>query len=66
MTDPTHSNRDENAESPCVNVCVIGTQGICMGCFRTLDEIGAWSRLADSQRIAINRECKKRQEANSA
>ncbi|MEO1615786.1 MAG: DUF1289 domain-containing protein [Planctomycetota bacterium] len=37
-----------------------------MGCFRTLDEIGAWSRLADSQRIAINRECKKRQEANSA
>ncbi|MGE5493120.1 MAG: DUF1289 domain-containing protein [Actinomycetota bacterium] len=40
--------------SPCINVCKMdaGT-GLCAGCFRTLDEIAAWSSADDQKRIDI-------------
>jgi len=37
--------------SPCIKVCTLDAKGICVGCGRTLSEIGQWSRLsADEQR----------------
>ncbi len=42
----------EQVPSPCVSVCVLDANGIlCLGCFRTLDEIASWSLLdADAKR----------------
>jgi uncharacterized protein len=41
-------------ESPCIKVCVMDpVSGLCRGCGRTLDEIGAWSTLRPSERTAI-------------
>lgn len=38
-------------ESPCNDVCTIDERtGWCLGCFRTLAEIGAWSTLDDTAR----------------
>ena len=38
---------DEPVPSPCVSVCRMDpASGLCEGCFRTLDEIAAWSRMA--------------------
>lgn len=46
-------NRDE-PDSPCVQTCVMHeASGLCMGCFRTLDEIATWSSLTRSERLAI-------------
>ena len=46
-------NRDE-IRSPCIRVCVIHPQArICAGCFRTSDEIAAWSRMRPAERTAI-------------
>ena len=28
-------------------------RGYCKGCFRTLDEIGRWTRMSDAERDAI-------------
>lgn len=43
--------------SPCVNICrmdAASSEGaICVGCFRTLDEIAQWSRADDSRKRAI-------------
>ena len=40
--------------SPCVNVCAIDPdKGICVGCFRTLDEIAAWVQLDTPRRLAV-------------
>jgi uncharacterized protein len=40
--------------SPCVAVCVVdGASGLCLGCFRTLEEIARWSRLSDAEREAV-------------
>jgi uncharacterized protein len=40
--------------TPCVKVCVVdGASSLCLGCYRTLGEIGGWSALTDEQRAAI-------------
>lgn len=39
--------------SPCINVCRMDpASGLCRGCFRTLDEIAAWSAMAPAARTA--------------
>ena len=41
-------------QSPCINICKMNAaNGLCTGCWRTLDEIAAWSRLDDTARSAI-------------
>jgi len=39
--------------SPCINVCTLDAGNVCMGCGRSLDEIGEWSaaRAARKQEI---------------
>lgn len=50
MNDESIWSRQE-IQSPCLRICVIHPQAkICTGCLRTLDEIGAWSRMTDAQR----------------
>jgi len=40
--------------SPCVSVCrMTADRGHCEGCFRTLDEIRAWSGASAQERRAI-------------
>ena len=40
--------------SPCINVCRMNPQTqFCEGCFRTLDEIAAWSTLSDGEKSAV-------------
>ena len=42
------------AESPCVRLCVVdpGT-GLCLGCFRSVGEIAAWSGMTAEARRAV-------------
>ncbi len=40
--------------SPCINVCQMdAVTGWCAGCLRSLDEIGAWSKLDDAGKRAV-------------
>lgn len=40
--------------TPCVQVCVVdGPSSLCLGCYRTLEEIGRWSRLEPYERERI-------------
>ena len=40
--------------SPCIQVCAVdGKTGLCLGCARTLKEIGTWSRLSEPERLAV-------------
>jgi predicted Fe-S protein YdhL (DUF1289 family) len=40
--------------SPCINVCRLDpVSGYCLGCWRDLDEIAAWSTLDAAARRAI-------------
>jgi len=45
--------RDE-IDSPCIKICVIHPASrLCTGCLRTIDEIGAWSRMSANARREI-------------
>jgi hypothetical protein len=49
--------------TPCIKVCVVdGASGLCLGCYRTLGEIGGWSALSDDQRAEIMAELQGRRE----
>lgn len=40
--------------SPCISVCQMdAVTGFCIGCFRTLDEIAAWSRASEAEKRAV-------------
>ena len=40
--------------SPCIRVCTLDEAGsLCIGCFRTIEEIGLWSQLTDAARARV-------------
>jgi predicted Fe-S protein YdhL (DUF1289 family) len=43
----------QKSESPCIGVCTVADNGLCMGCFRTLHEIANWLSLSESERRQI-------------
>jgi predicted Fe-S protein YdhL (DUF1289 family) len=44
----------EEIESPCVKICILHPEArICLGCYRTADEIAAWSRMTREERRAL-------------
>jgi prolyl-tRNA editing enzyme YbaK/EbsC (Cys-tRNA(Pro) deacylase)/predicted Fe-S protein YdhL (DUF1289 family) len=44
----------ENVPSPCISVCRMNeADGLCQGCFRTIDEIVHWSRSDDTQKKVV-------------
>jgi len=41
-------------ESPCIKLCSVHpVEKICVGCYRTLNEIGNWSRMTPEERDRI-------------
>jgi predicted Fe-S protein YdhL (DUF1289 family) len=47
--------------TPCVKVCVVdGASSLCLGCFRTLEEIAGWAALGDEERRRIMAELPER------
>ena len=41
-------------DSPCVKICVVHPEArLCVGCLRSIDEIGSWSRNTPDERRSI-------------
>ncbi len=41
-------------DSPCVRVCILDrVHRLCIGCYRTLDEISFWTRYNQAERRAV-------------
>jgi predicted Fe-S protein YdhL (DUF1289 family) len=47
---------DAAVPSPCVDICRLDAQGLCVGCRRTIDEIAEWPRASEARRREILRE----------
>ena len=46
MSSPIPRDNPDYVASPCISVCELDASGqVCVGCFRTLDEIAAWGAL---------------------
>ena len=46
--------------SPCVQICTLDDNKVCMGCGRTVFEIANWVRMSVEERHAIMRRLEKR------
>ncbi|HPN79822.1 DUF1289 domain-containing protein [Dokdonella sp.] len=36
--------------SPCIGICQLGDDGLCVGCLRSADEIGRWLAMGAAER----------------
>lgn len=40
-------------ESPCIKICKVDSNGICVGCYRSVEEISNWFKSTDAERQGI-------------
>jgi predicted Fe-S protein YdhL (DUF1289 family) len=50
--------------SPCVAICALDEQDICIGCQRTAAEITLWGRMDNAERRAVLLRCRERAEVS--
>jgi predicted Fe-S protein YdhL (DUF1289 family) len=62
MTKSTFSSASEVTDSPCVRNCCLDEQDICMGCYRSLEEILIWHKASDDERNGILTLCQLRKQ----
>ena len=55
----TDSKIDE-IKSPCVRNCCLDENDICLGCFRSIDEIVGWSASSRKEKEIILSNCQER------
>jgi len=56
-----NANPDNLPASPCVGVCTVDRETkMCIGCLRTLNEIGAWRTMTLDQKRDVVAACKVR------
>lgn len=44
---------EKTMRSPCVSICVLDEDDLCVGCQRTGQEISNWGRMDNEQRRAV-------------
>ncbi len=54
---------DALATSPCIRQCCLNEQDVCVGCFRTLAEILAWTQVDSNTRQQYLQNCAQRRQA---
>jgi uncharacterized protein len=50
--------------SPCVEICALDEQDICIGCQRSAMEITRWGRMSNAERRAVLVLCRQRAQDN--
>jgi len=48
--------------SPCIRNCCLDENDICLGCFRSLEEICAWSEASETDRLKIRDHAEQRKQ----
>ncbi len=56
---------DISDSSPCTTICKLNEEDICIGCYRTADEIRDWSYLDNEQRLNVLLLCGERNLKNN-
>lgn len=44
---------NKSINTPCIRNCCLDDNDVCMGCFRTMSEIMAWSQANNDERESI-------------
>lgn len=49
--------------SPCVSICALDEQDLCVGCYRTGEEISRWGSYSDDEKRDVLRKVAEREQA---
>jgi len=52
----------ELVKSPCIGTCCLDERDVCLGCFRSLEEIKSWSAADNAARHSILADAIRRQQ----
>lgn len=52
MADAKALNAESQIKSPCMNLCCLDDEDVCIGCHRSVKEITGWSRMDYQQKKA--------------
>ena len=56
-------SQERPVASPCVHVCALDDEDICIGCQRSVAEITRWSLMENSERREVLMQCHERAKA---
>lgn len=54
-----------NPPSPCVSVCALDHNDICIGCLRSGDEISRWGAMTPREKMSVLKKVAQREAASS-
>ena len=57
---------DATVRSPCIAVCALDEDDVCLGCFRTADEITDWFMASDDEKRVIVTRSQERRSASQS
>jgi predicted Fe-S protein YdhL (DUF1289 family) len=44
---------EDGVQSPCIENCCLNDEKICLGCFRSIEEITQWQQMNDKMRLEV-------------
>lgn len=56
--------KKNKVRSPCVNICLLNEEDICVGCYRTGREISLWGRMTRGEQLSVLKKVAKREQAS--
>ncbi len=59
------SDTAQPIKSPCIEVCALDDHNVCIGCYRTADEIIDWFSASDDRKRDILEALKRRRAASA-
>ena len=58
-------DRPTRPMSPCMSICTLDEDKVCIGCRRTLEEIRGWALMTPAEQWALTEELRERQKLKS-
>lgn len=47
------NSKEAPVRSPCVNICCLNDDNVCVGCYRTGLEISCWGKMSREEQLAV-------------
>ena len=51
--DKSKQTKAKSIASPCVDICALDDNDICIGCFRHGNEISQWGKYSDEEKLEV-------------
>lgn len=57
----SNPNSHDEVRSPCVSICALDEEDVCVGCYRSGEEITRWSQMAPEEKRLVMQRVRERE-----